>query len=462
LNSNWFVNKIQLTNAYPFTISQKTPTLAPETIIRTTMKEDFLHYIWRTRRFSPHQPLLTLDGQALQIVQAGEYNTHAGPDFFNARIRIAHTEWAGNVEMHLRASEWYTHQHHLDPAYDSVILHVVWEADQAVTRSDGSPIPTLCLQPYVDGSLVHHYRELLFNAGRQWIPCAEQIGKVPDIVRLNWMDRLLVERLSEKTEYLARQLQATNNNWEEAFYQLLARSFGLQVNAEPFETLARSIPLNTLARHADNPLAIEALLFGQAGLLEGAMQDSYPSRLAKEYHFLQHKYGLQPMQAAQWKYLRLRPANFPTIRIAQFAALLQRSTHLFATVLSAQTTRELEHLLAFQPHEYWNNHYQFDQPSVRRVKASVREFTQLLLINTIIPAVFYYGKTRQLPEYQQKALGWLEALSPEKNSIVDGWKLLGFPARHAHETQALLQLKKHYCDQRHCLSCAMGNAILGR
>jgi Protein of unknown function (DUF2851) len=425
------------------------------------MKEDFLHFVWRTRRF--HIPALqTLEGHDLQVLHPGELNTHAGPDFFNARIRLDDTEWAGNVEMHLKASDWYAHGHQTNYAYDNVILHVVWEADAPIARTDGSIIPTLCLRPYVDNALLENYQQLIAASRERWIPCAQQIENVPDIIRLNWLDRLLVERLAEKTEHLALQLKATNNNWEESFYHTLARSFGLQVNAEPFETLARSLPLNTLSRHKNSQFTIEALLFGQAGMLAGPLHEPYPARMAKEYEFLKTKYSLQPMHHSQWKYLRLRPANFPTIRIAQFAALLYQSTQLFSYALTAETARELEHLFTVQPDDYWQTHYQFNHPTTQRPKTAGRDFTELLLINTVIPAVFYYGKMRQLPEYQQKALRWLEELKPEKNSVIDGWKNLDIKARDAYQSQALLQLKKHYCDQRRCVSCAMGNYILGR
>jgi len=425
--------------------------------MKTTMRESFLHFLWRSRRFDAKN-LLTTETQSIEIQHVGEQNTHAGPDFFNARLRIGDTIWAGNVEMHLRSSEWLAHGHSTDPAYDNVVLHVVLEEDQIILRDNGERIPCLELKTRIPPKLLENYERLEHE--QAWIPCEHFFRQVPDIVRLNWLDRLMIERLELKTTAIAEALQATENHWEEAFYRLLARNFGLKVNAEPFEALARSLPQLTLAKHKSSKVQVEALLFGQAGFLEEKHKDDWPNELAREYRHLAHKYGLKPLPVSQWKFLRLRPASFPTVRLAQFAALVHQSAHLFSKILETKNLRELENMFDLRPSAYWRDHFQFDKPSIKREKPLSRDFIHLIVINTIIPFLFHYGKVRDLEEPQKRALLLLEELPPEANTIVAGWASLGVPARHAFQTQALIQLKTRYCDQKRCLECAVGNAIL--
>lgn len=421
------------------------------------MHESFLHFLWRTRRFDA-QNLYTTEGQSIEIQHAGEQNTHAGPDFFNARLRIGDTTWAGNIEMHLHSSEWGTHGHSADTAYDNVVLHVVFEEDQPVFRTNGERIPCLELQGRIPPKVLENYERI--EREQAWIPCQHFFRAVPDIVRLNWLDRLLVERLEIKTAAIAEALEATENHWEEAFYRMLAHNFGLKVNAEPFEALARSLPLLILAKHKPSLLQVEALLFGQAGFLEKKQKDDWPNQLAREYRHLAHKYGLTPLSVSQWKFLRLRPANFPTVRLAQFAALVHQSAHLFSKTLEAQNLRELENLFEVQPSAYWREHFLLGKVSARREKTLGRDFIHLIVINTIVPFLFHYGKTKGLDEPQKRALALLEELPSESNSIVDGWAALDVPARNAYQTQGLIHLKTRYCDSKRCLECAVGNAIL--
>lgn len=421
------------------------------------MREDFLHFLWRWRRFDA-QNLATADGQALEILHPGEPNLHAGPDFFNARIRMNETLWAGNVEIHLNASDWLAHRHDTDPAYDNVILHVVLDEDQRLCRPNGEPLPCLVLRDRIPPQLLEKYFRLEHE--RTWIPCEKSIGAVPQIVRLNWLDRLLVERLEQKTETIAQVVTAAGHHWEEAFYRVLARSFGLKVNVEPFETLARALPLRLLAKHKDHLFQLEALLFGQAGLLAEKFEDDYPKALAKEYQFLQHKYDLQPLAAGQWKFFRLRPAGFPTIRLAQLAALIHRSAQLFSRLLETTNTQETEQLFTTEISEYWHTHFRFDKTAVRRTKPLGREFVHLLLINTVAPFLFHYGRTKGLPDLQDRALRLLEELPAEANTVVDSWSKRGQRGANAGQTQALLHLKTRYCDLKRCLECAIGNAIL--
>ena len=421
------------------------------------MREDFLHFLWRWRRFDARN-LATSDGQALEILHPGEPNLHAGPDFFNARVRLGGTLWAGNVEIHLNASDWLAHRHDTDPAYDNVVLHVVLDEDQRLRRPNGEPLPCLALRERIPPQLLEKYFRLEHE--RAWVPCEKTFGAVPEIVRLNWLDRLLVERLEQKTESIARVVEATGHNWEETFYRVLARSFGLKVNMEPFEALARSLPLRLLAKHKDQLFQLEALLFGQAGLLAEQFEDDYPRALAKEYQFLRHKYGLQPLAAGQWKFFRLRPAGFPTIRLAQFAAVVYRSAHLFSQILETGSTAETEQLFSAEISEYWRAHFRFDKTAVRQPKPPGREFVHLLLINTVAPFLFHYGRAKGQPELQDRALQLLENLPPEANTVVDGWAKRGQRGASAGQTQALLHLKTRYCDMKRCLECAIGNAIL--
>lgn len=425
--------------------------------MKTFMRESFLHYLWRTRRFET-QNLCTTEAQPIEIYVVGEHNTHAGPDFFNARLRIGDTLWAGNIEMHLKSSEWLTHGHASDPAYENVVLHVVLKEDHPVIRSNGERIPCLELQDRIPIQLLSQYEQL--EQEMAWIPCQHFVRNVSKVIWLNWLDRLLVERLEEKTASVIQALDATENHWEEAFYRQLARNFGLKVNAEPFEALARSLPLIILSRHRHSLLQLEALIFGQAGLLEGPFKDDWPRGLSREYRHLAHKYGLTPLAPGQWKFLRLRPANFPTLRLAQFASLIHQSGQLFAQVLDAAHLREIENLFNIAPSEYWSNHFQFDKASIKRSKQLGNEFIHLLVINTIVPFLFHFGKTRDQAGLQKRALAFMEALPPEANSILDHWKKLGIPIHHAFQSQALIHLKTRYCDQKKCLECAIGNAIL--
>jgi hypothetical protein len=421
------------------------------------MRETLLHFLWRTRRFDARD-LLTTDGQSVEILYPGEHNSHAGPDFFNARIRLNDTLWAGNIEMHLKSSEWMAHRHDSDPAYDNVILHVVLQEDQPIRRPTGEIIPCLALRNRIPPNLLSVYYRLELE--QSWIPCQPFLDQVPTVIRVNWLDRLLVERLERKTEAVQTALLATQNHWEEALYRCLAHNFGLKVNAEPFEMLARSLPLLTISKHKNNLFQIEALLFGQAGLFKRSYSEDYPNALAKEYRHLARKYRLDPLEESQWKFLRLRPANFPTIRLAQFAALLHHSEHLFSQVLETKSVQEIQDLFNVAPGPYWDTHFQFDRVSTSHPKPPGRAFILSLIINTIVPFLFQYGKAKYLPMYQEKALLILETLPPESNAVLTSWIAAGLKPWNAAQSQALLQLKGCYCDAKRCLECAIGGAVL--
>jgi hypothetical protein len=421
------------------------------------MKEDFLYYLWRLKRFDLND-LKTTSGEEITIQNSGELNSDSGPDFLNAKIKIGDTLWAGNVEMHLKSSDWLAHQHQNDPAYDNVIMHVVLDEDQPITRKNGEHIPCLELQKRIPPKISKTYKKLLQNG--HWIPCQQLIHKVPEITRNIWLDRLMVERLESKITEIENSLTLNQNNWEETFYQFLARNFGIKINAEPFEQLAKSISLLTLNKHKSSLLQIEALLFGQAGLLEIDFKDAYPLKLQKEYWFLKRKYRLKAIKGSSWKSMRLRPANFPTIRIAQFATLIYQSVHLFSKMLIAKNVKEIENMFDIKISNYWQTHYVFDKPSIKRNKSFGKNAIHLLIINTVAPFLFLYGKKKGEDRFKEKALQLLEELKPEKNSITEKWKGLGIDPVSAYQSQALLHLKNNYCNNQNCMNCAIGNVVL--
>ena len=420
------------------------------------MREDFLHYLWRLRRFDTHG-LKTTAGESIEILDTGVHNTHAGPDFQNAKLRIGDWVWGGCVEMHVKASEWRLHKHQDDPAYNNVILHVVYEADVPAERVSGQ-FPCLELKRYVPEGVYQRYWGLLHN--EYWIPCQHQFFAVPDIVKNSWLDRLTVERLEGRTAEIEEALERNRNNWEETFYQFLARRFGAKINAEPFDWLARSTPNLVLSKHRNNLMQLEALLFGQAGMLEHVFTDEYPKGLQKEYGFLKHKHQLEAINPAAWKFLRLRPANFPTVRIAQLATLAHQSIHLFSKILEIETVQDIEDLLEVNVGDYWLTHYVFEKESVKRNKSLGQNAIHILIINTIAPFLFLYGKLKGEGRFKDKALELLEGLPPEDNYIIKGWVKMGVEPDSAYRTQGLLQLKNLYCDKKRCLECAVGSVVL--
>ena len=430
------------------------------------MQEEFLHYLWKFRLFDGND-LVTQSGEPIEILKVGEPNSDSGPDFFNARVKVGKTEWAGNVEIHIRASDWEAHKHQNDKAYDNVILHVVHEADKELKRKNGEIIPTLKLKGKIPEGIYKKY--LSFKASNDWIPCGKQIQTVSNFTLNHWLDRLLIERLERKTLPIIASLEKNQNNWEETFYQHLAYGFGLKVNAQPFEQLAKSLPLSVLAKHKDSLLSIEALLFGQAGMLEdltlnpspsGEGNDSYQKQLSKEYSFLKSKFKLKPMDAHLWKFARLHPPAFPTIRIAQFANLIYKSLHLFSKMIEAQNIYTVRSLLHAEASEYWNTHYRFGKISPSRKKLLGEDTKNLLIINIIVPFLFVYAKQKGEPQLTERALDFLDKTEAEKNSIIEKWNMLGVKTENAGQTQALLQLKNEYCSKKRCLECSVGAKLL--
>ncbi|QJD94510.1 DUF2851 family protein [Mucilaginibacter robiniae] len=421
--------------------------------------ENFLHYIWKFKLFN-HDSLQTTSGEELQILSAGLHNHDSGPDFHNARIRIGETTWAGNVEIHVSSSDWRKHKHQDDAAYHNVILHVVYHDDEPLHQPSGQKVATLILKNRISGDLYARYHQLVYG-NQQVIPCEGSIKNIKSITLHNWLTRVLVERLQKKSLAIIQALQYNRGNWEETFYQQLAISFGFKVNALPFELLAKALPQNLLGKHKNSSLQIEALIFGQAGFLADEFTDTYPNILKAEYLFLQKKYGLVPIEKHLWKFMRLRPQNFPTIRLAQFAALIMQSNHLLSKVLETDDVTALRKLFTVtHVNEYWENHYRFDKEAKPSPKNMGQASVNLLLLNTLAVFLFSYGHHQQLQPYVNRSLQLLENLPVEQNHIINDFEDLGIKINSAFESQALLELRNSYCNFKKCLQCGVGNQIL--
>lgn len=420
------------------------------------MKEEFLQFIWGHGLFTKNN-LKTTDGRAVEVISTGQPNSDSGPDFFNARIRIDETTWAGNIEIHQKSSHWYQHKHDVDAAYDNVILHVVELHDKPV-QIKNHQVPTLEIS-YPD-TILKNYERLLKS--EQWIPCEEKLSEVDPFILRFWFSSLMISRLQARTGDILTILKQNKNNWNETFYQLLARNFGMKTNALPFELLAKSLPLPILSKHKNNLFQIEALFFGQSGLLnETLLGDDYFLSLRNEYSYLYKKYGLSAIESHLWKFMRLRPINFPTIRIGQLAMLIHHSSALFSRILESNDPDQLRKLFEVKASEYWDTHYRFNKPSEENKPKTLGETTfNNLVINTISPLLFVYGDQHQNQEMKDRALLLLEKLAPESNQIIRKWNELGIESRSAFETQALLQLKNSYCNYKKCLNCQLGAKII--
>ncbi len=417
--------------------------------------EQLLHYTWKHKIF-PLKGLMTTTGQVLEVIDSGQANTNAGPDFFNAKIKLDGVQWAGNIEIHRSSSDWFKHGHHTNPAYDSVILHIATHIDTEVTRSNGERIPQVLLD--CPAYIKDNYRELL--ATDKYPPCYRIIPSLSLFTVHSWMSALQFERFQQKTEQLSERLKFCNNHWEDAFFITLARNFGFGLNSDAFETMARHLPLRAVDKHRDNLFQVEALFFGQAGLLQEEMEDDYYTKLKKEYRYLAHKFGLTPMDATQWRFLRLRPDNFPHVRIAQLACLYHQSYGLFSLLMEKQTLKELHELLKGGTSPYWQTHHLFGTASPKRSKSLSGTSIDLLIINTVITFLYAYGIHKANEQLCNRAGRFLEELKSENNYITRMWEQCGIQAKHAGDSQALIQLKKEYCDKKKCLYCRIGYEYL--
>lgn len=423
--------------------------------------EKLLHYAWK-HRMLPLKELRTTDGREVEVIDPGLSNRDAGPDFFNAKVRVGGVMWAGNVELHMRSSDWMLHGHHTDKAYDSVVLHVVEKADCEVSTVSGRQLPQVELP--VPEKLRQGYEALI--RADQLPPCHQTVASLPRLTVSAWMAALTTERLDSRTRQTLERLQQCRGSWEQTFFVMLARNFGFGVNGDAFEAWAESIPLMAVGRHRDNPLQVEALFMGQAGLLQPealprshrqeALADAYFQRLQQEYSFLATKFSLQPIDGSRWRFLRLRPQNFPYIRLSQMAALYCQRRVSLAALADCKSIEELRQLLTVGATDYWQTHYTFGRESRRSDKTLSRQSLELLLINTVVPVLFAYGRHRADEKMCLRAMSFLESLPPEDNHIVRQWQQLGIATANAADSQALVQLQRHYCDRRDCLRCRFG------
>lgn len=424
------------------------------------MKEEFLHYLWRYGLYD-HDKLIDNEGSIIEVISPGEYNRDSGPDFFNSRLRIGNVEWAGNVEIHVKASDFNNHRHNSDPFYDNIILHVVAVNDTRVFNTRNEEIPTVLLP--VDTDYYEKYLNLVNNP--YTIACQSGLKEIDRLFVRHWLGSLVMERMDEKTGQVLKLYSETGNDWEETFYRLLSRYFGFRVNTDPFEMLASALPFRIIRKHADNIFQIEALLFGTAGLLdEGlfreAVNDKYYLDLLKEYRILSSKYSLNKVHGWQWKFSRLRPANFPTVRISQLAAMLSVSGGIFSKSLEATNLTELRMLFGVTASAYWDDHYVFGKRCRAYPKTAGKQASDLLLINAVIPAIFAVGKVRDSVETCERAISFLEEIAPEDNTIISEWAKTGIAADSAFISQGLLHLRNSYCRKRRCLECRIGAKLI--
>ena len=428
------------------------------------MREEFLYYIWENRLTD--KDLKTAEGEAVEVVATGYRNTDSGPDFLEAKIQIGDKLWAGHVEIHVKTSDWNRHGHQNDKAYKNVILHVVYEDDLQVNN-----IPTLELKGHFDERLFAQYEKLI--ASKTWIPCEKSISKVPVFTRLSWLDRMAVERLESKSGAVTKILEANQFDWEDALYKLLMRYFGLKVNNEAFEYLANILPFKTLLKHADNLLQVEAMLMGCAGFLEDEFTEEYPLLLKREYSVMKAKFNLLTMPAERWRFMRMRPSNFPTIRLSQMAQLIHKNGPLFSKIKAAKDSAEAKALFDVAASEYWETHWRFETrlPNLpeplkrgnqgsRKPKHLGETTADVLIINAVAPLLFCYGKLHKDESVCETALQFLEDNEAEDNAIIRHYASCGITAENAMQTQALLHLYSYFCKRKRCLDCRIGNVLL--
>ena len=429
--------------------------------------EQLLHYTWKHKLY-PLKELTTNDGQRVEIIDPGLHNRNAGPDFFNAKIRIGSTMWVGNVEIHDKSSDWYQHGHDKDSRYDNVVLHVAAELDTEVMKSNGEYVPQLQLS--VPDDVLTHYDEL--QKTDEYPPCYKVIPDLSALIIHSWMAALQTERLEQKTEAIRKRAELCNGSWEDAYFVTLARNYGFGINGEVFEQWAYNIPLNAVAHHRDDLFQIEAIFMGQAGLLEldsipeyyqkDALNDGYFAKLRNEYQYLAHKFSMKPIDFKLWRFLRLRPQNFPNIRISQLANLYYQQKAGLSQLVECETIDQLRSILGSQVTPYWETHYTFGSTSDRNEKHISSGSINLLMINTAIPMLFAYGRHKKKEVLCDRAFDFLEQLKPENNHIIRMWREVGLPVKTAGDSQALIQLKKEYCDKKDCLRCRFGYEYLKR
>jgi hypothetical protein len=421
--------------------------------------ESFLHYIWQFQYFQKGA-LKTTAGETLNIIKPGILNSDAGPDFAQAKIKIDSIDWVGNAEIHVKASEWYDHKHDRDSAYENVVLHIVWEDNRPVYRKDGSQIPTLELKDRIDAQLIKSYQTLINSS--LTIPCERYFIDVDVLLKHAMIDSALMRRLETKSKLIKERLDYNKGDWEETTYQLLAENFGFKVNKDPFAQVAKSLSYKVLHKHRKQPIQVEALLFGQAGFLVAKTKDEYLTQLYNEYQFLAKKYELssEQLNVSQWKFLRLRPANFPTIRLAQFASLVSAHQSIFSTLIELSNYKTLVNFFEIHQSAYWQSHYRFGKKSKSTVAGLGQTSVENIIINTIVPLLVAYGQSKDDDSLVDRALNILQAVPSEKNRITRLWQSLGYTSKNAFDSQGLIELYNNFCQKRACMNCVIGSSLL--
>jgi hypothetical protein len=420
------------------------------------MKEDFLHYVWNYKKFD-FSNLKTSQGESLTLINSGFYSQLAGPDFFNAQIIIGTQKWAGNIEIHIKSSDWYLHNHEKDENYDSVILHVVWENDTPIFRKDNSEIPVLEIKNYVSKEELRNYQSLV--SPKSWIFCEKQLHQVDDFTIKNWQERLFFERLERKSQPISELLKETENDWEAVLFSMLAKNFGLNTNGETFLKIAKSITFSLIRKEALEVMYLEALLFGQANMIPENVEDNYPKELKSWYDYIALKYKLIKPNIEPVQFFKHRPDNFPTIRLAQLAMLYHLHRNLFSKIIEAKSIQEIYQIFNLSVSDYWKTHYNFDKESPKKQKSLTNSFIDLIIINTIIPIQFAYSKSIG-KEDSESLIKLISTIPSEKNAIIDKFSSFGLKSKNAFETQSLLQLKNEYCNHKKCLQCGIGLQLL--
>lgn len=423
------------------------------------MREDLLHFIWKYKKL-PLKDLVTSKNESVVIVDVGRHNHLAGPDFFNAQLRIDDQLWAGNVEIHIKSSDWYAHHHEKDRNYDNVILHVVWEEDVEVFRSDNSEIPTLELKNYISDRLLGAYQDLFDKKGNRFINCEKDIGHTDAFTLKNWLERLFFERLERKSNLVFTLLEDSKNDWENVFFVLLLKNFGLKINGDAFLSLAKALDFAVVRKLQYNQSQLESVLYGMSHLLDDdTISDEYHILLRKEYQYLQHKFSLEAERVQKPEFFKLRPPNFPTIRLSQLASLYHKHQNLFGLVIEATTLEEIYTIFDVSASRYWDDHFTFGKSSRKGVKKLTKKFIDLLIVNTILPIKFCYS--RHLNEAVDETIVNIAlALDKEENSIVSNFSAHAVTAENAMESQGILQLYNEYCTKNKCLQCTIGTGLL--
>ncbi|OBX22943.1 MULTISPECIES: DUF2851 family protein [Bizionia] len=423
------------------------------------MQEAFLHYLWQFKKFQLLN-LKTTQGQHITVVNSGQHNQLSGPDFFAAQLKIDDQLWAGNVEIHIKSSDWYVHHHEKDPAYQNVILHVVWEHDTDVFRKDNTAIPALELKNHIDKKLLDNYYQL-FSKKQTWINCESEFSDTPDFVLQNWLERLYIERLEQKSVAITSLLVKSKNNWEAVLFAMLAKNFGLNINGDAFLSMAQSLDFAIIRKLQNKPEELEALFLGQAGLLSTESNEPYELQLNTHYLYLKNKFQLDNSHVTQPQFFKLRPPNFPTIRLSQLAILYTKNDALFSKIMGCKTLEQIHKLFQVGCSEFWRTHFTFQTTSKPSKKILTKNFINLVIINTVVPLKFAYNK-KQGTDVISELLELMAKIPSENNTIVNKFNKLKAMPNYASVSQALLQLKTQYCKPNKCLQCAIGNRLISK